>query len=99
MIQDQSKSLRRFRIAVVPTHLCIGKFLISLLRGLILLPILAYQHFMAPLVASCCRFQPCCSTYAKEAITKYGAGKGLWLIIKRLMRCHPWGGCGHDPVP
>ena len=99
MIKDQSKSLRWFRTAVVPARLCIRKLRIFLLGGLIVLPILAYQCFIAPLVASCCRFQPRCSIYAQEAITKHGAGKGLWLIIKRLIRCHPWGGSGYDPVP
>ncbi|MDY7097076.1 MAG: membrane protein insertion efficiency factor YidD [Pseudomonadota bacterium] len=46
-----------------------------------------------------CRFAPSCSQYAIEALTKYGVFKGGWLTIKRLGRCHPWGGCGHDPVP
>ena len=64
-----------------------------------LLPILAYQYLMAPLIADCCRFHPRCSTYTKEAITKYGVAKGSWLGMKRLARCHPWGGRGYDPVP
>ncbi len=46
-----------------------------------------------------CRFQPSCSHYAIDALQKYGTIKGGWLAFKRLMRCHPWGGCGHDPVP
>jgi hypothetical protein len=46
-----------------------------------------------------CRYYPSCSQYAIEAIGKYGAIKGGWMAAKRLMRCHPWGGCGHDPVP
>ena len=46
-----------------------------------------------------CRFQPSCSHYAIGALRKYGTIKGGWLAFKRLMRCHPWGGCGHDPVP
>ena len=46
-----------------------------------------------------CRFAPSCSEYAILAIRKYGAIKGGWMAAKRLMRCHPWGGCGHDPVP
>jgi uncharacterized protein len=46
-----------------------------------------------------CRFSPSCSAYAIEAIKKYGAIKGSWLALKRLLRCQPWGGCGHDPVP
>jgi len=46
-----------------------------------------------------CRFSPSCSQYAIEALQKYGAVKGGWMAAKRLMRCHPWGGCGYDPVP
>ncbi|WP_267348798.1 membrane protein insertion efficiency factor YidD [Sphingomonas sp. GM_Shp_2] len=46
-----------------------------------------------------CRFQPSCSAYAIEALSRYGAAKGGWLALKRIARCHPWGGCGPDPVP
>ncbi|MGB7409117.1 MAG: membrane protein insertion efficiency factor YidD [Pontixanthobacter sp.] len=46
-----------------------------------------------------CRFAPSCSTYAIEALSRYGAIKGGWLACKRILRCHPWGGHGHDPVP
>lgn len=46
-----------------------------------------------------CRFTPTCSAYALEAVQTHGALRGSWLAIKRLGRCHPWGGCGHDPVP
>ena len=46
-----------------------------------------------------CRYAPSCSQYAIGAIRKYGAVKGSWLATKRLMRCHPWGGSGYDPVP
>jgi putative membrane protein insertion efficiency factor len=46
-----------------------------------------------------CRFQPSCSAYAITALRRYGAIKGSWLAGKRLLRCHPWGGQGHDPVP
>ncbi len=46
-----------------------------------------------------CRFAPSCSQYAIEALGKYGAIKGSWLATKRIMRCHPWGGHGYDPVP
>ena len=70
-----------------------------LLTGLFLLPILIYQHLIAPLIADCCRFHPSCSHYTKEAILKHGVIKGTWLGMKRLARCHPWGGSGHDPVP
>ena len=46
-----------------------------------------------------CRYAPSCSEYAIQAVRKYGAIKGSWLGFKRLMRCHPWSGSGHDPVP
>lgn len=65
----------------------------------VLLPIYAYQYLIAPLIADTCRYSPSCSTYTKEAITKHGIIKGIWLGIKRLARCHPWGESGHDPVP
>ena len=51
------------------------------------------------ILPSTCRYQPSCSQYAIEALTKYGAIKGGWLATKRIMRCHPWGGHGHAPVP
>ena len=46
-----------------------------------------------------CRFQPSCSAYAITALQRYGALKGGWLALKRILRCHPWGGQGADPVP
>lgn len=58
-----------------------------------------YQICISPLKPSCCRFTPTCSQYAMEAFRKYGVFKGTWLAIKRILRCHPWGGSGYDPVP
>lgn len=58
-----------------------------------------YQLTFASLVGNCCRFQPTCSAYAKEAYRKYGLFKGSFLTIKRLLRCHPWAKGGYDPVP
>ena len=49
--------------------------------------------------ATPCRFTPTCSEYARQAIRKYGPLKGMYLALKRLLRCHPWGGSGYDPVP
>ena len=68
--------------------------------GLILIiPIKGYQILISPLLGPSCRFTPTCSQYAVEAIQKYGPIKGGWLAFKRIVRCHPWGGCGHDPIP
>ena len=59
-----------------------------------------YQRRISPMFPACCRFRPTCSRYAYEAITKYGAWKGGWLALKRLMRCHPfYKGDIYDPVP
>ena len=58
-----------------------------------------YQWIISPILGPKCRFTPSCSHYAVEALKKHGALKGLWLTIKRISRCHPWGGQGYDPVP
>jgi hypothetical protein len=61
--------------------------------------IVVYQKAISPVLPAACRYTPTCSQYAKEAVQKYGAVKGSWLATRRLLRCHPWGGHGHDPVP
>ncbi len=58
-----------------------------------------YQYAISPLFGSSCRYAPSCSQYGIEAVKKHGAWKGGWLTIKRIGRCHPWGGSGYDPVP
>jgi len=58
-----------------------------------------YQRFISPLTPASCRFQPTCSSYAKESFINHGLLKGLLLSVKRIGRCHPWGGSGYDPVP
>jgi putative membrane protein insertion efficiency factor len=58
-----------------------------------------YQWIISPWFGQKCRFTPTCSQYALEALKKYGLLKGMWLAIKRILRCHPWGGHGYDPVP
>ncbi len=63
----------------------------ALLRG--------YQLVISPLLGPRCRFHPSCSDYAREALAVHGAATGSWLALKRLLRCHPWGGSGYDPVP
>lgn len=66
---------------------------------LFLLIIKAYKTLISPLLAPSCRYMPTCSDYGVQAIQKYGPFKGGWLTIKRISRCHPWGGHGYDPVP
>ena len=69
------------------------------LVSILLLPIWIYQKAISPYTPPSCRFTPTCSEYARQALLKYGPFKGLWLAIKRISRCHPWGGSGYDPVP
>lgn len=64
---------------------------IFLLRG--------YQYLISPLLGPRCRFHPSCSHYAIEALQQHGLLRGLWLTLRRLLRCHPWHPGGHDPVP
>lgn len=66
---------------------------------LLVAPIRFYQRYISPLTPPSCRFTPTCSQYAVEAIRKHGPLRGLWLALKRLSRCQPWGGSGYDPVP
>ena len=66
-------------------------FLILLIR--------IYQVTLSPFIGRNCRYSPTCSNYGIEAIKKYGAIKGGWLTIKRILSCNPWGGSGYDPVP
>lgn len=63
-----------------------------------LLLIRIYQTILSPLFPSSCRFNPTCSQYSIQALKKYGIWKGTILTIKRISKCHPWGGQGHDPV-
>ncbi|MBM3431541.1 MAG: membrane protein insertion efficiency factor YidD [Bacteroidetes bacterium] len=58
-----------------------------------------YQWVISPILGPKCRYQPTCSHYAIEALKKHGPFKGFWLAIRRVARCHPWGGSGWDPVP
>jgi putative membrane protein insertion efficiency factor len=70
-----------------------------MLRKLFILPIRFYQLFISPLLGSNCRHTPTCSQYAIEAIREWGVFKGMWLGMRRIARCHPWGTSGYDPVP
>ncbi|WP_083917547.1 membrane protein insertion efficiency factor YidD [Leeia oryzae] len=66
---------------------------------LLLLLIRAYQLLVSSWRPATCRFYPSCSSYAQQALRRYGAFKGSWLAIKRILRCHPFSAGGHDPVP
>ncbi|MFT3718651.1 membrane protein insertion efficiency factor YidD [Pseudorhodoferax sp.] len=67
------------------------RLLIGLVRG--------YRLLLSPWLGSACRFEPTCSLYAIEALSRHGAGPGSYLTLRRLARCHPWCDGGHDPVP
>ncbi|MCZ6694670.1 MAG: membrane protein insertion efficiency factor YidD [Bacteroidetes bacterium] len=69
------------------------------MRKIFIIPIQLYQWIISPLIPSSCRFTPTCSSYAKQAILKYGIIKGFWLGFKRISKCHPWGSSGYDPIP
>lgn len=58
-----------------------------------------YRSILSPLLPGCCRFSPTCSAYAIESVERFGVRRGMILAIRRLLRCHPWGDAGDDPVP
>jgi putative membrane protein insertion efficiency factor len=68
-------------------------------RALCIGLIRVYQYGISPMLPRVCRYAPSCSEYAREAIERYGVLLGGWLAARRLLRCHPWGGSGYDPVP
>jgi putative membrane protein insertion efficiency factor len=75
------------------------KWLLKILSFPFILLIKIYQKIVSPILGPQCRFTPTCSNYALEALKKYGVFKGTWLAVKRISKCHPWGGSGYDPVP
>ncbi|MXV78455.1 membrane protein insertion efficiency factor YidD [Candidatus Poribacteria bacterium] len=68
------------------------------MKRLILFAIRGYRRFISPLLPSTCRFSPTCSHYAQQALERYGTFKGIWLTIKRLVKCHPYHPGGFDPL-
>ncbi|WP_114782530.1 membrane protein insertion efficiency factor YidD [Botryobacter ruber] len=70
-----------------------------ILQKLVLGLVWMYQHLLSPLTPASCRYTPTCSQYTRDAVKKYGPFKGGWMGLKRIGRCHPWGGSGYDPVP
>ncbi|HRG20560.1 MAG TPA: membrane protein insertion efficiency factor YidD [Saprospiraceae bacterium] len=73
----------------------IGQFFKYLIIG----PVRMYQIFLSPLLGKNCRYNPTCSHYMIQAVEEWGPIKGTWLGLRRIGRCHPWGGMGNDPVP
>ena len=69
-----------------------------ILRQIACFPIKLYKYVISPWLKPSCRFYPSCSEYAEGAIKHYGISKGLWMALKRLLRCHPWSRGGYDPV-
>lgn len=77
----------------------ISRILNTIVGGFFIVLIKLYQFLLSPILGAQCRYTPTCSQYGIEAIKKHGAFKGGWLTLKRIARCNPWGGHGHDPVP
>lgn len=79
--------------------IAVNGFLRRTVSFLLLIPIYVYRICISPFTPPSCRFTPTCSVYAIEAIKKHGPLKGFYLTLRRILRCHPWGGSGYDPVP
>ena len=77
--------------APAPAPSPLVRLMIAAIRG--------YQVAVSPLLGTNCRYRPTCSAYAAEALRRHGVVRGGWLAVKRIGRCHPWGGHGFDPVP
>lgn len=68
------------------------------MKQIVIFVVRAYRLLLSPYLPPSCRYQPTCSQYAEEALDKYGALKGGMIALKRISRCHPWGGHGYDPL-
>ena len=89
-INDNNPGKKRIRVNATLRKVLIFPFVV-LIRF--------YQVCISPYKPPTCRFTPTCSEYALQAFRKWGPFKGLYLTVRRLLRCHPWGGSGYDPVP
>jgi hypothetical protein len=69
------------------------------IKNMFIFPVRLYQILLSPLLGKNCRYQPTCSQYMIESIQEWGPIKGIYLGVKRIFRCHPWGSMGYDPVP
>jgi len=70
----------------------------AIFARILIFGVMLYRATLGPLLGGHCRFEPTCSQYAIDAIRKYGAWRGFWKTLRRLARCHPWGGQGYDPA-
>jgi len=75
------------------------KYLSLALNAVFILLVNVYRYVISPIKPATCRYVPTCSEYTLQALKKYGPFKGLYLGIKRILSCHPWGGHGYDPLP
>ena len=71
----------------------------TVMAKIVAAPVHVYRWTIGPMLPKTCRFEPSCSRYALHAIDRHGPIGGSWLTLRRLARCHPWGGYGYDPVP
>jgi putative membrane protein insertion efficiency factor len=77
----------------------LARYAAAAVQRTLILAIKIYQLTLSPFLGRQCRYDPTCSVYAEQALRRFGVFTGGWLAVKRLGRCHPWGGTGYDPVP
>jgi uncharacterized protein len=87
------------QINAQPSHLTPPRPAQSFGQWVVVFGLLFYKGALSPMLPSCCKFYPTCSTYAKEAVERHGVARGLLLAARRLLRCRPFAPGGHDPVP
>jgi putative membrane protein insertion efficiency factor len=88
MSERLARGLRRARRALIDAP-----------RNTVILALVFYKGAISPYLPTCCKYHPSCSAYAREAVERHGVGRGLWLALKRLLRCRPFVRGGYDPVP
>lgn len=98
--ENQGQKTRLERLLRLPAGSYAGKSVFSAFFLTVMLVFLRiYQYGLSPLWPPTCRYMPTCSAYGVEAVLTHGPFRGSWLAIRRIARCHPWGGSGYDPVP
>jgi uncharacterized protein len=100
--RDNSATIN-FQFKIFRDYWLFSKKIMKIVKQILASPFIflikLYQWIISPWLGPQCRYTPTCSQYGIEALKKYGPIKGLWLTIKRIASCNPWGGHGHDPVP